>query len=320
MVDRLRIALPVSVLFGAFLLAGCRAHPDARPADVIVEDAHGGGSVVAFATDPRWLASGGWEGRIRLYGLPEGKVIGAWQAHDGSVNGLAFAAGGERLVSAGYDGRLAEWDRNGTALRSHDVGQPVTDMALDESADRLLTGHGDGTVRVWRQSDWRLLEVRRVHNGAVRAVAFEAGTGRIASSGRDGSVLTWALNGPSRRLPSPPSDARTLVFSTDGSMLYGGGWFDLFQWRLADGALTILGTEHHGIIRSLDLAADGRTLASISRQTDSAVYFLDPHTGATVARFQPHALCGADVAVSKDGRYMATTSDDASVRIWRLVH
>ena len=73
-----------------------------------------------------------------------------------------------------------------------------------------------------------------------------------------------------------------------------------------------------GIIKSIQFTDGGSELASISRQTDSSVYFLDPDTGAVTRRFQQHELCGAAVAVSDNGRYLATTSDDASVRIWKL--
>lgn len=59
-------------------------------------------------------------------------------------------------------------------------------------------------------------------------------------------------------------------------------------------------------------------LVCVSRQTDSAINFLDPQTGATLRRFQKHDLCGSDIHISGDCRYLATTSDDASVRIWNL--
>jgi WD40 repeat protein len=48
------------------------------------------------------------------------------------------------------------------------------------------------------------------------------------------------------------------------------------------------------------------------------VYFLDPASGALLRSFRQHDLCGGDISVSADGRYLATTSDDASVRIWKL--
>ena len=81
--------------------------------------------------------------------------------------------------------------------------------------------------------------------------------------------------------------------------------------------MTTLPTQHHGIIKSVEYVSDD-VLATISRQTDSSVYFLDPASGETLRSFQRHELCGGDIAISPGGRYLATTSDDASVRIWVL--
>lgn len=154
--------------------------------------------------------------------------------------------------------------------------------------------------------------------GALLAVAAHAG-GRLASSGEDGQVYVWQDSEAPRPLPPPPSDAADLAFSPDGQALLGSGWLRLFRWELAGGgALRVLPTAHHGLIRSIAYAADGRTLANISRHSDSAVYAHDPQTGAVTQRFEPHELCGGFVLLAPDGRYLATTSDDASVRIREL--
>ncbi len=364
-------------------LAGCATAPDIAP-NVIVEDAHHSqGHVLAFADAADVLASGGSDGAIRLWRLPDGTRQAAWLAHGNSVYGLSFLQRDRLLLSAGYDGHLALWRRDGALERELITPSPITAMAVNETRGVVLTGHEDGHVRQWRLPDLAPVAEWTLHRRYVRAVAIHAATGTFASSGADRQVHVWRGRDDSRDggrsgllpsrgttpslegggttsgtkddrrdaggrassgtnaevggvgnkppratsgtvaetprvLPEPPTAARDLVFTPDGRHLLGGGWFKLFRWNLASGTLQVLPTDHKGIIAALDLSADGRTLASISRQLDSAVIFLDPETGATRKRFQKHELCGENISLSRNGRWLATTADDGSVRIWDL--
>jgi len=309
----------LALLLAVFcMLQGCASqHVTEQPA-VIHEDAHSGGSLVAFNLSGDLMVSGGWEGGVKLWRMSDGALHKSWRAHDGSVNGAVFSADGERIITAGYDGTLAEWTIDGVLVRRITTPEHVMHMMADYRQDRLLTGHADGSVRLWEARSLALLETRQLHQGAVKAVAINPAARRYASSSTDGTVVTWDEGGPDRPLEEPPADAWTLAFSPDGQSLYGGTWFKLLRWDIANRSLTVLSTEHHGIIKSLQFINQGRELATISRQTDSSIYFLDPLTGAVNSRYRKHDLCGAAIAVSPQNRFMATTSDDASVRIWNL--
>ena len=300
------------------LLAACASFQPGESPLVIKDKAHSGGSVVAFSQSGDRVASGGWEGTVRLWQLPEGREIRHWPAHSDSVNGIVFLDDDRQIVTAGYDGVLARRAVNGGLLEQIKTPSGITHMAADAHADRLVTGHKDGSVRLWQATDFTLLKEQQLHRGAVKAVAIAPGATQYASSSTDGTVVLWAEDGSVRELEVPPADTWTLAFSPDGQTLSGGTWFRLYRWDLESGALTTIATEHHGIIKSIEYIDNGNELATISRQTDSAVYFLDAETGEVTRRFQRHDLCGGDIVVSPDGRYLATTSDDSSVRFWLL--
>jgi len=299
------------------LLASCAGHLH-EPPMVIHEDAHRGGTVVAFSQSGDLLASGGWSGTVQLWQLPQGSAVRHWRGHSDSVNGIVFLDADQQVVTAGYDGILERRGLDGELLQQLAGLMPVTHMDADAAIDRLVTGHSDGSVRLWKAADFTLLAERKLHKGAVKAVAIDPERGRYASSSTDGSVAIWSAVDDVRYLEEPPADAFTLAFSPDGQWLSGGTWFRLYRWNLDDGSLVTIATEHYGIIKSVQYTGKGASLATISRQTDSSVYFLDPVSGEVTRRFQRHDLCGADISVSPDGRYLATTSDDASVRIWVL--
>lgn len=297
-------------------LSACALTPTTPPQQVL-ETATVVRTTVAFNADASLLASGEANGQVTVWTVGTNDPPRVWSAHAGSVQGLFFL-GRESLLTAGEDGTLAWWTANGELRRRQPAPAAIHDLAVEANQELVVTAHADGVVRRWRLHDLQPLGAQRLHRGGVRAVAYHASSQLHASSGKDGAIYLWRSGQAPRALAPPPTDAHDLVFSPDGATLYGAGWFRLYRWRVADGALSVVPTEHRGLIVALDLSADGRQLATISRHTDSAVQILDAATLKPITRLASHELCGTHVRFSPRERYLATTSDDATVRVWDL--
>lgn len=302
-------------LAGFLLLSGC-SHVTStyEHADFIDKQVHRGAEVLDFNAVSSRLVSGGWGGELALWSLPQGSPTMIWQGHEGPVHGLGFAD--PWVVSAGQDGWLKVWDDSGELHYQHDTGVAVERAAVSEKW--VVSGHQDGSVRIWTLPRLELVRELRLHQSDVRAVAVQSGANRFASIGRDRQLFVWDADAKPRHFVSPPGMVRSLEFSPDGSTLWGGGWENLFKWDTDDGQLKVLPTDHWGLISSIDYVPTLDVLATISRINDSSVYFLDPNTGMTERTFTPQQLCGGAIAMSPDGRYLATTGDDGAVRMWDL--
>ena len=296
---------------------GCNQNPVRLQPLRIVDDAHSGGNALAISADSRVGASGGWAGRIRLWHLPEGSPLASWQTGHGDLVGLMFLADGKHVLSTGRDGFVRIWELSGRLSQEYPVVSAVTSFYPGKDANSMVLGHGDGRATHWRV-DGRRLGMWKLSGSRITAVTSNRSGLLFAAADQSGKVWRWRQGDEPIQLQSPPSYPRSLVFNPLSGELVGGGWFDLFSWPADDDRLRIIPTAHRGIVNHLQFAGDGRYVASISRQTDSAILLLDPRTGETLAGYTKHALCGQRVALSPDGRIMISNSDDASVRFYRL--
>ncbi len=306
---------PYLVFFACCLSVGCSSMTEVNQApDYVDTTVHRGSYAMDFDSRGPLLATGGWEGELALWSLPDGKLERVWTGHTSSVRGVGFS--GHGLVSGSEDGGLTLWTRLGNPVEKVFSGGTITEVAV--GGNWAVTGHTDGKVRVWRLPHLHLHESHVLFPGEVFALAVHPTTGRIAASGEGGNAYVWYPDEKPQALQTPANWAHSLEFSPGGEELFGGAWYRVSRWDLASGTYTELETEHWGKIVGLEYVKSRNVLASISRSQDSAVHFLSPASGETTRKFRRQRLCGGAVTVSADGRYMAATGDDGAIRIWLL--
>ncbi|MGH8726769.1 MAG: WD40 repeat domain-containing protein [Burkholderiales bacterium] len=270
-----------------------------------------GATAVAFSPTGEIVASGGLRGEIALWRI--GANIARLKAHRDAVRALEFVSD-ERFVSSGDDGRIILWNLSGREALVERQSSAVTAMVL--AGDNIVTGHADGHVRAWTAFDLQPVHSLRL-DSAVLALAVHGSM--LAMAGEDGAVALFSpeLNLLRRIQVSGPA-AHDLQFSPDGKWLAAGSWFRLLVWNVDSGERRSIASEHNGLLASLDFSPDGDRLVSLGRHTDSALRVWDTRNFAVERRYQAHDLCGAMVRFSPDGRFIASVSDDESVRLYDL--
>lgn len=306
---------------------------------------------VAWSPDGTRLASGSDDGAVCVWDPASGLVVAVLTGHDGGVSSVAWSPDSIRLASGGDDGVIRIWDParglelaalaghggrpmmvrllNGTervwrpgpeAAAKSPAGGGVRALAWSPDGDRLASGGGDGSVRVWDPSSRR--EVARRHNDrddtGVWSLAWSPDSTKLAADDR-GSVVVWdwSTGSESDFWTGQGLTVWSIAWSPDGTRLacggnHDGGAVELFgvSGRLE---MPLAGHDHRGA-RSVAWSPDGSRV--VSGGDDGAVRLWDAAVGEPLASFVGPGGYVWSVAWSPDGTQVASGSDDGKVRLW----
>jgi len=222
---------------------------------------------VAFSPDGQTLASGSWDGTVRLWRVADGALLRTLEGHTDWVRSVAFSPDGQTLASGSDDHTVRLWRAADGALLRTLEGHTgwVLSVAFSPDGQTLASGSVDGTVRLWRVADGALLRTLEGHTGPVWSVAFSPDGQTLASGSGDNTVRLWrAADGTLlRTLEGHTGPVWSVAFSPDGQTLASGSDDHTVRlWRVADGALLRTLEGHTGPVWSVAFSPDGQTLAS----------------------------------------------------------
>ena len=193
--------------------------------------------------------------------------------HLGPVQGIAFSADGERMLTWAHDRSVRVWDRAGgpVAMRVHDT--IVWFAALSPDGRSVVSaGSSDRSSWVWDATTGKNVVELKV-GSELTQVAFSADGKTIVTGSRDNSARLWdAVSG--RMIVAMPHQAwvESAAFSPDLRRLVTGSLdFHVRVWNVADGA-EMARLRHDDSVYQAVFSPDGRyVLVGLLRQHGTAV-------------------------------------------------
>ncbi|KIK44104.1 hypothetical protein CY34DRAFT_35311, partial [Suillus luteus UH-Slu-Lm8-n1] len=131
------------------------------------EDEDYGVETIALSPDGKKVASGSFNGAVKLWNINTGKVIKTWTGHSKEVRAVSWSPDGGRVVSGSYDGTFRVWnvESGKTILGPIEVGEDV--RAICYSPDAKMIATTGGMVRIWGADSGESLKSFEVHSAPV---------------------------------------------------------------------------------------------------------------------------------------------------------
>jgi WD40 repeat protein len=222
--------------------------------------------ILHFTPDARWLVASTAPEVVRFCAV-EGGAPSAEIRHEDVINGCAFSADSQRLITAANDHHARIW--------SVPDGRPITPPLRHRDAvvfavfspdgTHAVTGSLDNSARLWDAATGRPLSQPLRHGEQVRAAAFSADGATLYTGGADRIVQRWDIRPRGAAAAAVPHGARVNVaeWSADGTLFATGG--DDFAAHMWDAAtLAPVNVQRtRAPVQGLAFAPDGRTLATV---------------------------------------------------------
>ena len=289
----------------------------------------------AFSPDGKHLATIGDNGTTIIWDAQTGEELlrlpGKTEPSDlVTAQRIVYSPDGKLLAACDND-QVKVYDPLSGELIKTLAGQPgeVTAVAFsrDARSARIASGDRDGTVMVWATATGDSLLELAGHTDAVEGLAFSPDGKWLVTASDDATMKIWdaAAGDLLRDYSEFTGVVDSVTFSPDGTRFaFTGDGVHVWQlyFSTAEGVTTIMSQEIFTIPEgaSVTFSPDGTQLAAVagSAASGNAVKLWDAATGRELLTLSGHTGWVMGLAFSPDGKRLASTSLDGTVKIWSL--
>ncbi|PSB42560.1 WD40 repeat domain-containing protein, partial [Chamaesiphon polymorphus] len=283
---------------------------------------------LAFSPDGNSLASGDFNGDIRLWDMHTHQLQSILKGHTNWVQTVTYSPNRHLLASGSFDSTVKLWDLStGECLKTFtDHTQAVCAVAFSPDGNILASGSDDATIKLWDVDSGECLTSLQYEDGIaphdVKFMAFSPDGQTIASSGSLGTIQLWQIhNGRNgsywKTLASHQGWVWSVAFSPDGKMLASGSDDTTVKlWDLATGECSIVLRGHNNELRSVAFSDDGRTIVSGSK--DRTIRVWDVRSGLCIKTLIGHQNWLWAMAIDRNHQIVASGGEDRTIRLWSL--
>jgi len=273
---------------------------------------------VAISPDGRFALSGSWDDTLRLWDLETGQCLRTFKGHTNWVDSVALTPDERFAISGSSDNTLRLWDlATGQCLRILEGHtESVDSVTISPDGRFALSGSLDNTLRLWDLATGQCLRTLKGHTERVTSLAISP-DGRFALSGSYDKILrlwTISLSGEIAPFIVAQPQSALEIFKTNSD----------FKALLAEAEDYLKSGDIRATAQSLTYARNlpGYELSAEALELWHRIgrYGIRKRFGSawSLRILNGHINSVHSVAISPDGRFALSGSNDETLRLWDL--
>lgn len=261
---------------------------------------------------------------VRVINSQNFQTIYTLRGHPQPAYGIAFSPNGRYLATGDETARLIIWDLNtGQKVREfpRDRGHTrgIQSIAFSANGQRIATVGKDDVIKIWNFSGGNPIGTILGSGANFYGVSFGASgalvTGTLLEGIRLYNPSSFALAATVKTAPQPGSNNVVLNKAGTLAMTMGrDGFASLVQLNNRQTIVRLRG--HSDWILYGAFTPNGKY--AFTSGSDSQIIMHNVRTGTHVAKISPSSFVGSPLAVTADGRILATTDDMDQLKLFKI--
>jgi WD40 repeat protein/energy-coupling factor transporter ATP-binding protein EcfA2 len=306
---------------------------------------------VAFAPDGKTLATGSADETLKFWDAATGSEIKTLshsfsipqtdKPKSRTVRSIAFARNGLMAIGLGDGTVMTISGAKTTPLQKH-MGL-VWSVAFSPDGAMLVSGAGDGTVKLWNFNTGQGGELRMLSGSkGIFSVAFSPDGKTIVAGTKEGLIRRWdAASGEeieslgesvnarvSTGLANSHSDADftlpavlSLTFGDNDTLITGHTDATLRLWKISDRKEIAKLKGHSDVVSSVAFSPDGKTVVTGSADDTAKLWDISPQSqdirpNEQRLNEQPPEVSSIAFFPGKEGNLLVCGRADGSIALW----
>jgi WD40 repeat protein len=213
------------------------------------------------------LLTGGADKKIKLWSVPDGKMLATFEDTTQGVIGIGFADGERTVITLSKDGNVKAWNREtGSVIYSkQDLERSARAFAITRDGKYFAIGGGDEFILIYEAASGNIIKKIEGHTGWVRSLAFSPDGQTLASGGDDKIIYLWETSSGNRlREIRQQGWIYKLEFSGDGKFLAAALEKNAIHfYNISNGILSLKLDKMNFAAMNLAISNSGQEVASI---------------------------------------------------------
>jgi len=279
------------------------------------------------------IASGSWDGDVRVWNSENDEQICSPLQHDYPVTSVAFSADERTLVSASIGARVTVWNLNEAPPKEKEqlVGysDPVTNEAspflsvvMSPDGTRIAAAGFDRNVRIWDAGAEKSAPVHLLegHRSSVNSLAFSPDGKRLVTASDDQTVKVWDPVGGAELFTHKGHGDEVLgvVFDQGGKKILSASrdkTVKLWPAEKMEGLKTWIG--HKSDVWSVAFSSDGTQIVTGSSDKTVKVWdWTEDEEFSLKFSLEGHDDFVTQVAFSRGGKSILSAGKDGKIILW----